>query len=500
MPKINKSVSVIGAGVAGLSAAIRIQAAGYNVEIYEKNPLPGGKMYRINEEGYKFDVGPTIVMMPDYYKIVFEDAGVDYRDYIDLIRLDPMMDTYFVDDEYRHYKLGSDLVEFNKILESKGQATAEGFYKFLGDIYERYNIAVNDLIRRPFRSKWDMYNPYMIMQGLKLKTFSSANNMMAKYIPNEDVQQMLAFQTLYIGVSPQNGPSLYNIIPMIELLYGVYMVKGGMQAMADGLAKCFEDIGGKINYGENVEQILIENQRAYGIRTNGREIRSDYVISNADFPYTMKHLVKDDKARGKYTPEYIDKMDYSCSCLVFYWGVDGLYEDLNTHNFVVAKDLDKNLNEIFQGSLIEDPSVYLHIPSKTDPSLAPEGKSGFYLLIPVSDLGTAKYDYDEKTIDHYRQRALDTLENLPGLENIRQAIEREWIYRPVDFRDMFNAYRGATFGLQPTLTQSKCMTCESLYFTGSSTHPGAGVPTAMEGGNICAKELRSDEANDEFKW
>lgn len=316
---------------------------------------------------------------------------------------------------------------------------------------------------------------------------------------------MLSFQTLYIGVSPKKWPSLYNIIPMIELLYGVWFLKGGMHTMAEQMARLFVELGGTIHYDHPVDEIRVEHQKVRGIVTKGEFIESDYVICNADFPYAMKHLVKDDKARGKYTPEKIDKMDYSCSCLVFYWGVDGVYKDLAAHTFVIAENLDLNLNSIFDGRRIEHPSVYLHIPSNVDSSMAPEGRSSFYVLIPVSEVETSKYAWNEENVAHYRRRALEALAVIPGLEGLKDRILCEQYFTPVDFEKNFNAYRGATFGLQPTLTQSnhlrpqsKCTSCDGLYFTGSSTHPGACVPIVMQSGKICAEELRRDVPEDSF--
>lgn len=334
---------------------------------------------------------------------------------------------------------------------------------------------------------------------MKLKTFDSAKNMMAKYMPDKDLQEMLSFQTLYIGVSPSNGPSLYNIIPMIELLYGVWSLKGGMHAMAQAMAKLFEDLGGKIHYSSPVDEIVILNNKVEGLKVNDEIIKSDIVISNADFPYTMSKLIKDDSSKGKYTQKKIDAMDYACSCLVYYWAIEGEHKDLKGHTFIISKDLDKNLKQIFDGDLIEDPSIYLSIPSNLDRSMAPEGKSSFYVLIPVSELGVSKYEYDKDKLDYYRNKAIDHLKNLPGLENIEDLIIKEEVFTPNDFAIKFSAYRGATFGLQPTLRQSnhwrpqsKSLECEGLYFTGSSTHPGAGVPIAIEGGRICSSEVRKD--------
>lgn len=494
-----EKVIVIGAGIGGLSAAIRLQKEGYDVEIYEMNDQPGGKMHQIKDQGFTFDVGPTIVMMPEVYRDVFRYAGKNPDDYIPMKRLEPMYDVYFKDSKYRHYEVGSDLVSLMEMAERMNDGSAEGLLAYLNDIYKRYQVALKYFISRPFRRKRDIYNPFMLWQAYKLKTLSSADKMMAKYIKNKDLQQMLSFQTLYIGVSPKNGPSLYNIIPMIELMYGIWFIEGGMFTMASKMAQLFEELGGKINYNSKVEEIVINNKRVEGIISNGSVIPSSIVLSNADFPYTMKYLVKDSRAKGKYTDKKVDSMDYSCSCLIFYWGVKGDYKNQKVHNFVICEDLDTNLESIFDGRMIEDPSIYLHIPSNADSSMAPQGHSAFYVLMPVPELGVAQYNYDEKTIIEYKKKALNALKGISGLENVEENIVVEHVYTPNDFESGFNAYRGATFGLQPTLLQSnhfrpqsKSMQCEGLYFTGSSTHPGAGVPIVLEGGRIAADEIIRD--------
>lgn len=271
------------------------------------------------------------------------------------------------------------------------------------------------------------------------------------------------------------------------------------------MAKLFEELGGKIYYEMPVEEIITKNNKVKGISVSGQEILADAVICNADFPYAMKNLIKNDSDKGKYNSTKIDSMDYSCSCLVFYWGVEGVYPDLAAHTFVVADDLDSNLTSIFDGSKIEEPSIYLHIPSNVDATTAPEGKSSFYLLIPVSDVEASQYEWDDETINYYREHAISTLEKLPSLQNLRDNISSERYFTPRDFMNSFNAYRGATFGLQPTLTQSnhlrpqaKSLSCEGLYFAGSSTHPGAGVPIVMQSGKICAEELRRDLEGADF--
>ncbi|NCB24986.1 MAG: phytoene desaturase [Bacteroidia bacterium] len=503
---MSKKVFVIGAGIGGLSAAIRLQQAGYQVEIYEQEDMPGGKMHQIKAEGHTFDVGPTLVMMPSVYRELFELAGRNPDDYIPMTKLEPMYEVYFKGNPFRHYTISSDLVSLMKLAESKGPINAKGFLSYISAIYERYQVAFEHFITRPFRKPSDIYNPFMLRQALKLKTFDSADHMMASFMPDKDLQQMLSFQTLYIGVSPQKGPSLYNIIPMIELLYGVWFIKGGMHTMATQMARLFEELGGAIHYNAHVDKILTKGKKVQGIKVGDNEIDAPYIICNADFPYAMTELIDEPSVRGKYTPEKINHMDYSCSCLVFYWGIDGTFPELAAHTFIISEDLTDNLNSIFDGRKISDPSIYLHIPSQVDPDMAPEGKSSFYVLIPVSELITSHYEWNDETVDYYRQKAFETLAELPGLSGIRHLVSIERIFTPKDFERHFSAYRGATFGLQPTLRQSnhwrpqaKSMQCKGLYFTGSSTHPGAGVPIVLQSGKICAEELRRDEPEDSFR-
>lgn len=496
-----KKVIVIGAGVAGLSSAIRLQKDGYAVEIYEKESISGGKMHVIEKDGFKFDLGPTIVMMPDLYREVFEYAGKNPDDYIPMTRLDPMYRSYF-NKGTESIDISSDLVQLMKTLEAVSPEDAAGFLQYLSSIYDRFSVARDYFIQRPFRNKKDFYNPFMLQQALKLKTFDSATNSISKFVKDKKIQQMLTFQTLYIGVSPNNGPSLYTIIPMIELLYGIWYIDGGMHKMAEGMEKVFLELGGKIHFNSPVEEIIVEDGQAKGIRVNEEFQDADYVICNADFPYAMKNLVKNQAAKGKYTDEKIDKMKYSCSCFILYLGMDRKYEELeHVHTFVFSEDLDKNLEQIFSGEHVEDPSIYIVAASKVDPTVAPAGKEGLYVLLPVSDLATADYDWnDESTKQYYRQKALAAVSELPGMANVENEIISESMITPLDFQNRFNAYNGACFGLQPTLLQSnhfrpqaKAEACENLYFTGSSTHPGAGVPIVLLSGKIAADELMLDD-------
>ncbi|ENZ5545629.1 phytoene desaturase family protein [Enterococcus hirae] len=493
-----KKIIVIGAGVAGLSAAVRLQKLGYEVTLYEKDRQVGGKMNQIKTAGFTFDLGPTIVMMPEIYREVFEFCGKDPDDYIPMKKVDPMLKLYFNKEE--PIEFSNDLIELTKTLENISPEDTQGYFAFLADIYQRYTIAKEAFITKSFRGFWDFYNPKSLWAGIRLRTFSDAYTSISKFVKDDRLRKSLAFQTLYIGVSPYQGPSLYTIIPMIELFYGVYFIEGGMYTLAISLARLFEELGGKIVYETSVDEILIDNKIAKGIRIGKEQVMADAIVCGADFPYAMKELIPDERKRGKYTNKKIAKFEYSCSCFLMYLGLDKKYPEEHLHSIYFAEDFKQNVDDLFErGKLPDDPSFYLYRPSLMDDSLAPEGQEGLYVLVPVPEL--SKYEkWTEQTMQAYRQKIIRLLKEKTIFKDIDEHIVSETLITPKDFSERFNAYNGATFGLKPTLKQSnyyrphnKFSAAENLYFCGSSTHPGAGVPIVMQSAKLAVEELLRDD-------
>ncbi|EOZ5809800.1 phytoene desaturase family protein [Enterococcus hirae] len=493
-----KKIIVIGAGVAGLSAAVRLQKLGYEVTLYEKDRQVGGKMNQIKTAGFTFDLGPTIVMMPEIYREVFEFCGKDPDDYIPMKKVDPMLKLYFNKEE--PIEFSNDLIELTKTLENISPEDTQGYFAFLADIYQRYTIAKEAFITKSFRGFWDFYNPKSLWAGIRLRTFSDAYTSISKFVKDDRLRKSLAFQTLYIGVSPYQGPSLYTIIPMIELFYGVYFIEGGMYTLATSLARLFEELGGKIVYETSVDEILIDNKIAKGIRIGKEQVMADAIVCGADFPYAMKELIPDERERGKYTNKKIAKFEYSCSCFLMYLGLDKKYPEEHLHSIYFAEDFKQNVDDLFErGKLPDDPSFYLYRPSLMDDSLAPKGQEGLYVLVPVPEL--SKYEkWTEQTMQAYRQKIIRLLKEKTIFKDIDEHIVSETLITPKDFSERFNAYNGATFGLKPTLKQSnyyrphnKFSAAENLYFCGSSTHPGAGVPIVMQSAKLAVEELLRDD-------
>lgn len=493
-----KKVAIVGAGVGGLATGIRLAAKGYQVEIFEKEALPGGKMNLVQGGGYRFDLGPTILMMPQIYQEVFKAAGADPDKYIPMTRLEPMYRLNYPDGDVMDFS--NNLVELTQLLERYGESQAQGYLDYLADIYSRYLVAKDGFINKSFRSPWDFYNPRSLRDAFKLKTFNNAYDSVSRFISNEKLQKALAFQTLYIGISPYNGPSIYTIIPMIELLYGVWFIQGGMYTMVTAMAEVFAGLGGKLHLNQPVQEILFSGKQAVGLGVAGEKIPADHVVCNADFPYAVTGLIKDNWARGKYSDSYIEKMEYSCSCFLLYLGLKRQYPEQRIHNIWFAQDFDTNLEDIFSRRVApQDPSFYMYFSSHGDASTAPEGGDALYVLVPVPDLGNGD-QWGGEQVSSYREQILSRLARIQGMEDIREQIAFEEIITPRDFQERFNAYRGATFGLRPTLRQSNYFRpqnrypyAQNLYFAGSSVHPGAGVPIVLTSAKLAAQEILRDD-------
>ena len=340
-----KRVIVIGAGVAGLAAAARLQHAGYEVTLFEKEPLVGGKMNQIREEGFTFDVGPTIVMMPELYREVFETCGRNADDYIPMEKVEPLMDISFGPGD--RLRLSNDLASMTAAVEAVGEKDAQGYFEYLALLYKRYLIAKDNFLQRSFRKPIDFYNPKSLVAGLRLHTLGDAYSSVAHHVKDDRLRKALAFQTLYIGISPFEGPSLYMIIPMIELLYGVWFMKGGMYAMAQAMGRLFLEQGGELRTSTPVERIVVENGCACGVEAGGTVHYADYVVCDADFPYAITQLVDEADARGKYTPHKVEDMEYSCSCFILYLGLDKRYPSDAVHSIRFASDFERNIDDIF---------------------------------------------------------------------------------------------------------------------------------------------------------
>jgi phytoene desaturase len=498
---VRKKIIIVGAGVGGLATAVRLLSRGYEVKIYEKEERIGGKVNIIEEDDFCFDLTASILMRPDEYKEVFSFANKNWEDYLQFIRVDPMYRVNYADGS--RYDFSSDLVKLIKTLESISKSDSVGYLKFLGNSYEKYLIASKYFLNKPFIKPKDFFNPLTMSMALKSRTLSNTYNYVSKYIKNEKLREFLCFQALYVGISPFNGPNIYTIVPTISELYGVWHLKGGMYSYIQALEKLIYELGGTIETTTNIEEILISNGVATGIKTNNKIEKADIIICNADFPYAVTELIKDKKDKGEYDDEKISKMKYSCSTFIMYLGLNKKYPKLQVHNLFLGEDFKNNVEAPFEGKLPEKPSLYIYCPSRIDETMAPIDKENLNIMIRVPNLLFEKVHWDEKLKGTFRKRILETLIRIDGLEDVEEHIIYENYLTPQDLEDSFNSYGGTAFGLSHTLTQTnyfrphlKLKEVKNLYFVGSSVHPGTGVSMVLISSKLVSEEVLRDNPHD----
>ncbi|MFA9396788.1 MAG: phytoene desaturase family protein [Clostridiaceae bacterium] len=500
---MKKKVLILGAGIGGLSTAVRLLSEGYEVKVFEKERSVGGKINIIETEDFCFDLTASILMTPDIYKEVFKYTGKKYQDYIEFIKLEPFYRVCYSDGS--SYDFSTDLTKLVEKLESISKEDSMGYIKFLSDTYKKYLIADKYFLNKSFRYKSDFFNSTTINKAMKIKTFSTSYNYISKYIRNEKLRQFIAYQTLYVGISPYNGPNIYTLVPTISQLYGLWHIKGGMYNYIKALQKLIDELGGAIETNSNVEEILISQGKAVGLKTNKGEEKGDIIVCNADFPYAMKELVTDKIAKGIYTDKKISKMKYSCSTFIIYLGLKKKYKNLSVHNFYINDEFKENIEGIFKGQLPTKPSLYIYCPSRMDEKMAAKSKESLNITVRVPNLYFDKIKWDEKTIKLFRRKIIDTISSIKGLEDIEENIIYESYLTPKDLQDSFNSYYGTAFGLSPTLTQTnyfrphlKSPNIQNLYFVGSSVHPGAGASIVLISSKLVVEEILKENNSDNY--
>ncbi|MBN2709456.1 MAG: phytoene desaturase [Calditrichaceae bacterium] len=472
---------VIGSGFGGLSTAIRLQAKGFNVTILEKQKKTGGRAYQLKKNGYTFDMGPSLITAPEILSRVFESAGKSMDKYLELIKLEPAYRIYFHDKTYIDYTGDSD--KMKEQMRKFNPDDAEKYDAFMEKSGKLYDAVITDgLGSTPFDSLQFMLKlvPRLFKMNAVLPVYSYAK----RYFKDPRHRFTFSFHPLFIGGNPFRTPSVYLMIPYLEKKGGVWFTKGGMYSVVQALEKVFKEIGGTVATESEAEEILTENGKAVGVRAGNELYPADIVVSNADLAHTYKDLI-DKKDRKKYTDRRLLRMDYSMSAFLLYLGVKKQYPQLLHHTLILSERYRGLVDDIFDNKILpQDQSMYLHVPTRTDPSMAPEKCESMYVLVPVANL-EANINWSEKKQD-YAKHILNFLEHDFGLEELQENLEIMEIFTPQDFAIYQNAYLGSAWGVEPRLLQSayfrphnKSEDVENLYFVGASTHPGAGVPGVL---------------------
>jgi len=486
---MKQKIVVIGGGFGGLAAANRLAAKGHRVQLYDKRDKLGGRGYQYEINGFKFDGGPTVITAPYIFDEIFQAANKKRDDYFKLVPLDPFYRIFDHNGNYFNYfhKLQDVLSEIDKW----NPADKDNYVKFVKHTRDIFSL-FHPYTDKPFLRIMDMLK--IMPDVIRLGGYRGTYGFVSSYIKHDFLRRVFSFHPLLIGGNPFDTPSLYTLIVQFEKEWGVHYAIGGTGAIVDGLGKLLTDLGGEIHLNREVKQILIKEKRVTGVLLDdGTRVDADVVICNGDVSFTYKHLIKPEH-RKKYTDKRIQKMNYSSSLFVIYFGTKKRYLDskLSHHNIMVNKRYKNLLKDIFNGKkLPEDFSLYLHMPTITDTSIAPEGCESFYVLSLVPNLGA---DINWREVgENYKNRVLEYLEQ-HYLPDLRQNIIAEHFIDPLHFQNTLNSYKGAAFSVKPTLLQSayfrphnRSEEFDNLYFVGAGTHPGAGVPAVLSSGKIAAE-------------
>ncbi len=485
---------VIGSGFGGLGIAARLQAKGFDVTLMEKNARVGGHAAQLKKNGYTFDMGPSLVTAPDIIAGVFKSAGRRLEDYIDMIKLDPFYRIYFHDGNYIDYSGNAEDMKVQMAGYHAGDA--RNYDRFMDDCRKIYDAVITDgLGSTPFMSFKTMFD--FLPRAAKLKALLPAHTFVKRYFKHPYHRFMFSFHPLFIGGNPFRSPGVYLMIPYLEKAGGVWFTRGGMYSLVQAFERLVIELGGKIETDSEISEIRIENGRATGVVVNNQFYRADLVISNADVIHTYKDLINV-QSRKKWTDRKINRTGISMSAFLLYIGSKKQYPRLLHHTLILSERYKALVKDIFDHNILpEDFSMYLHAPTRTDPSMAPAGSESMYVLIPVSNL-SGKIDW-QKMAQPYADRIMSFLENNFGLTDLRKNTEVLEIFTPENFQEQRNSFLGSPWGIEPKLTQTayfrphnRSADVSNLYFVGAGTHPGAGLPGVLLTAEATEKVILQD--------
>jgi phytoene desaturase len=480
-----KSVAVIGAGPGGLTAGMLLASKGYQVTVYEKQPFIGGRTSAFHQDGYTFDRGPTFLNMPHILEEMFQLADRRLEDYIELKRLEPMYQLKFKD---ATIDSTTDQSVMYQNIEAVFPGNGEGYRRFMKKEKEKFE-ALMPILQNKHDSLLDYLQLKFIKALPKLTVTDSLHDQLSKYFSDERLRLAFTFQAKYLGMSPWECPGAFTILSYMEHAYGVYHPVGGVNKITEAMVKVIKEYGGEVVTSSGVKELIIEKGRVKGLQLDsGEKVFADEVVINADFAHAMEKLMPEGSTK-KYTSDKLMKKSYSCSAFMLYVGVDKKY-DLPHHTIVFSEDYRKNVEEITKKKILsQDPSIYIHNPSVTDPTLAPEGKSALYILAPVPN-NFSLIDWEHHKHD-FKKLVLEQLQERTDFKDLEQHIETEYMFTPLDWENKLSVYKGATFNLGHQLTQmmyfrphNKQKEIEGLWLVGGGTHPGSGLPTIMESARI----------------
>ncbi len=490
-------VVIIGAGVAGLSAAAHLASAGLRVTVLEKHRRPGGRCARIERDGHTFDIGPTLFVMPRLYDLEFAALGERLRNRLALHRVDPTYHLHF--DDGSTFALTSDPERMRLQMEAIEPGSFARLHAYLEEGGRHYRLLIDRIARRNFRTLGEHVTPSNMLLALQMHAHLTHYRRTGAFFRTERLRNIFSFQDMYVGLSPFQGRATLSMMQYSELAEGVWYPEGGMSRIADALYDLALERGVEVRLESPVAEIEIASRRAVGVRfVDGSRLRADVVLANADLPYVYQELLPDPGPARR-----LERKAYSCSTVSFLWAVDRVVPEIPAHALFLSDDFRASFDDILIRKTIPvHPTVYLHAPARLDSRMAPGGMDTLLAIVPICHLDPSAVQDWPAMRQQARQAALRHVASL-GVPDLESHLRFEMCIDPLEWERRYNLFRGATHGLAHTLMQmgwfrphNRHDRYPNLYFAGASTHPGTGLPTAMASGRLAAERVLEDLPRD----
>ncbi|GAA5795751.1 hypothetical protein HPULCUR_001113 [Helicostylum pulchrum] len=495
-----KHIVVIGAGVGGTATAARLTREGFRVTVVEKNSFSGGRCSLIHHEGHRFDQGPSLYLMPKMFEDAFADLDESVEDHLELLRCDNNYKVHFDDGE--SIQLSSDLTRMKYELDRiEGPLGFGRFLDFLKETHIHYERGVFIAIKRNFETIWDMLQVKFAPEIVRLHLFGKIYDRASKYFLTKKMRMAFTFQTMYMGMSPYDAPAVYSLLQYTEFAEGIWYPKGGFNMVVQKLESIATNkYGAKFLYDSPVSKINTEDRRVTGVTLEtGEVIEADAVVCNADLVYAYHHLLPP----CSWTMNTLAAKKLTSSSISFYWSMKEKVPQLDVHNIFLAEAYQQSFDEIFNNhTLPSEASFYVNVPSRIDPSAAPEGKDTVIVLVPIGHMkslaGNAEEENYPKMVERARAMVLEVMEHRLGMKNFFDLIEHESYNDPAIWQSKFNLWRGSILGLSHDIlqvlwfrpsTKDSTGRFDNLFFVGASTHPGTGVPIVLAGSKLTSDQV-----------
>ncbi len=487
---------VIGGGIGGLATSIRLAQAGHSVIVLEKNATLGGRCNCLELEGFRFDTGPTLLLMRDVLEELFASTGRTMDDYLDLTRLDLNYRIRFGDGSV--LDVTADHGRMSESLELLQHGGSKGLERYLQDAKYKYYVSRARFVERNFCKLRDFVTLQNLWYLLTTNTLRSLEDHAGRYFSDHRLRAALTFQTMYLGLSPKAAPAVYSLLPYTELEEGIWFPRGGMYQIVRKLTELARDVGVEIHTQAQVDQIVVDDGRATGVRVGREVVGADVIVSNADLCYTYEHLLPEGSAGGLLSRR-LPHLNQGSSAYLLFIGAAHSYPGTAHHTVFLSSNIDENYRAVFDDHrLPHDPSMYICIANRTDTTLSPAGRDGLYVLVPVPHT-TPHIDWrrDEPS---FRRRVMKRLDSL-GFQDIESATFVRSC-TPDQLGNDYNLTGGSAFGLSHNFWQvgymrpsNKSPRIPNMYFVGASTVPGGGVPMVIIGSRLTAQRILGDRAD-----